>query len=135
MKKLFKLVVFLLAMVMISGCGLNYKIVKKDVIEPEVTTKEELIKTVKQDLIAKAINNKENSLLQSILADMLNGGEILKRTVNGKWHGPVEIAKEEWIITGSGGKHLITWKNGILTDIDEYKEVKEPSKKPMGFKE
>ncbi len=104
----------------------------------KVTTTEEPVSVIqtKKDLFAKAILNKEGSLLQDIAGEMLEGGEIIKTTVKGERFGNVEIAKEVWIIKDAKGNlHVITWKNGVLDTIDEYKEKASKIKqKPFGKK-
>lgn len=90
------------------------------------------VKSIKQDLIAKAVTNKEKSRLQSILSEIMNEGSIETRHINAERYADgTEISTEEWVIKDKlGNMFIVKWENSVLISIDDIEKVK--TDKPLG---
>lgn len=120
MKKSFVLFVLLLAIIGFTTSGCVKRTIEP--IEVEVQTPppppNEPI-----DALEEALTTKKEGYRYRVLKNLLNGGKIVKRTINLDVEGDNEISKEEWVLQDRGGnKHIVLIKNGKLRKISEYKD-------------
>ena len=100
--------------VTLSSCG--YRITKATP-EPKAEVSEKTKRP--KDLVHDILTKKDGTLLETILAEMLNGGTIVAKYVRAKrFPNDAEVAYERWFIKNSGGDpHVVIWETGVLIDI------------------
>jgi hypothetical protein len=106
------------------GCASTTAVAEKKAAAPTPT---------KTDLIAQAIVNKEDSLLQRMFLEIMDGGEINSRTVTATRFGDgTEVSTEVWEVQDRlKSLFKITWENGVLVRIDTI-EKKKNEHRPIG---